>query len=106
MCVDENNYKTICINKYNELLNKLFEKELLDLNGNQFSSDNYCINNSLIIEETNKYIKYSGRIIQALRCLTDYEIVMLVNRGNVISYDITRDYTGQFKVLLYKSERG
>lgn len=96
-------YKTVYINQYINLLKKLHKKELLNPDGNQYSPEKYCIGEEL---EKNIYlpntITYKGRTIMQLRGLSDYELAMLMEQGDVIGYRVKKDYLGYFKVTIYK----
>ncbi len=95
--------ETVYINQYINLLKKLQEKNLLNSDGRQYSPEEYCMYRELIKTTDNNRITYDGRIILNLRGLTNYEIAMLMEQEDVISYNIViRDYLGNFRIIIYK----
>ncbi len=97
------NYETVYINQYINLLKKLKKKKLLNSDGSQYSPEEYCMYRKLVKTIDNDRITYDGRIILNLRGLTNYEIAMLMEQEDIISYNIVRrDYLGNFRIIIYK----
>lgn len=96
-----NTPKYVYINCYMILLKKLVFKNLLASNGTQKNGKEYCEDESYYEYKQKKIDFYSGTIIEKLKDLTDYEIVMLMAKEDVISYDIRRD-NRFFEVIIYK----
>lgn len=96
-------YKTVYINQYMNLLKKLQEKELLNSDGSQYSPEKYCMGEELdkSVYHPNT-ITYKGRIVMQLRGLTDYELAMLMEQEDVIGYKVKQDFLGYFKITIYK----
>ncbi|MBQ7411183.1 MAG: hypothetical protein IJW20_07375 [Clostridia bacterium] len=97
------NKDIININKYNNLLKKLSERGLVTPNGFQLRSREYCEYHELGVLDFSDQIIYSGTLIQEVRDLSDYEIVMLMEREDVIAYDVTkRKDNGYFLIKVFK----
>ena len=96
-------YKTVYINQYINLLRKLQKKDLLNSDGSQYSPEKYCMYEELDIQFFLPYTKtYFGKIKMELRGVTDYELAMLMEQEDVISYKVVRDYRGNFRITIYR----
>lgn len=100
-CNIQTNEEYVYINYYKILLEKLAFKNLLTKNGIQKNGKEYCEADSYYEYKQEKVEFYSGIIIEKLKSLTDYEIVMLMAKEDVVSYDIRRD-NRFFEVIIYK----
>lgn len=97
------NKNIIYINQYENLLKKLAKRGLVTPNGFQLRSREYCVYHDLGVLDFSDQTIYSGVLIEEVRDLLDYEIVLLMAREDVIAYDVTqRKEDGYFFIKVYK----
>lgn len=96
-------YKTISINNYKKLTQILKKKKLLDLDGNIRKIEEYCKNGTYCKINYRLSTVYTGLLIDKLKNLTNYQIVILMLGQDTFSYDVFRGKNGYFKVIVYKT---
>ena len=101
MIIKNEQNKKIHIDPFKNLLKKLYNKKLLNLEGGLKHNTEYCEDSLIITTCNDGKIRFRGSLNPELSELTDYEIVLLLIQDEVLSYQIKRYIDCSFILIVY-----